>query len=69
VRPRPLGRLPATLLLGHLEPLLPSRTLEPTADEGLVLFCAYRGGAMLLLGVALAALFHELVAPEVADEY
>jgi hypothetical protein len=40
VRPRPLGRLPATLLLGHLEPLLPSRTLEPTADEGLVLFWA-----------------------------
>jgi hypothetical protein len=29
----------------------------------------YRGGAMLLLGVALAALFHELVAPEVADEH
>ena len=32
LRPRPLGRFPATLLLGHLEPLLPRRTLEPTAD-------------------------------------
>ena len=29
----------------------------------------YRGGAMLLLSVSLAALFHELVAPEVADEH
>jgi hypothetical protein len=30
---------------------------------------AHRGGAMLLLGVALATLFHELAAPEVADEH
>jgi hypothetical protein len=27
------------------------------------------GGAMLLLGVALAALFHQLAAPEVAYEH
>ena len=53
-----------SLLNLYIRNIIPEGMASPFWGTGL-----YRGGAMLLLGVALAALFHELVAPEVADEH